>query len=135
MNPGAVGIPPNDPVAAGVPPACAELAARQLAAYNAHDLDAFCACYADDVRVLDHDGNVTLEGAAAFRERYGALFSQWEVGAAVDTRVVAEPHVVDDERWWRTPKGGGERLIGHVLVRYTARDGRIVVAQFFREGT
>ncbi len=113
----------------------AELARAQLEAYNAHDVDAFCACYAADVRVLDADGAVTLEGESAFRERYAALFAEWaDVGAIVDVRLVAEPHVIDDERWWRIRPSDRERLSGRVLVRYTGRDGRIAVVQFFREG-
>jgi hypothetical protein len=113
---------------------CADLAAAQLAAYNAKDLDAFCACYSDDVSVLDADGQTTLLGQAAFRARYDGLFGGWQdVGATVDQRLVLEPHVVDDERWWR--RRGDEAASGRVLVRYTARDGKIAVVQFFREAT
>lgn len=118
-------------------PTCAELAAAQLRAYNARDTDAFCRCYSDDVLVLDSDGGVTLQGMAAFRARYAGLFGQWqEVGAHVGTRLVCEPHVIDDEDWWRSrdgQDGGREEARGRVLVRYTARDGRITTVQFFRE--
>lgn len=110
----------------------AELAAAQLEAYNQRDLEAFCACYSEDVRVLDADGRVTLDGAAAFRETYGGVFAEWKIGAAVDSRLVLEPHAVDDERWWRTHAETGEYREGRVLVRYTERDGKIVVVQFFR---
>jgi hypothetical protein len=111
---------------------CAELAAAQLLAYNTLDLKAFCACYADDVRVLDDAGQVTLEGKPAFAERYAGLFGGWDVvGASVDQRLVLEPHVVDDERWWR--RRPGEEARGRVLVRYTDRSGKIAVVQFFRE--
>ncbi len=109
-----------------------ELAEAQLSAYNAHDIDAFCACYAEDIRVLDADGRVTIDGLAAFRATYGAVFTEWDIGAAVDQRLVLEPHAIDDERWWRTHRTDGRVLSGRVLVRYTARDGKIVVAQFFR---
>ena len=47
----------------------AELSDRQLAAYNAADLEAFCACYHQHVRVLDEDGNATCEGMDSFRAR------------------------------------------------------------------
>ena len=113
--------------------ACADLAAAQLAAYNARDTDAFCACFADDVRVLDAEGALSLAGMDAFRQRYHELFTGWEVvGAAVDERLVLEPHVVDAERWWR--RRGHEAAEGRVLVRYTARGGQIATVQFFREG-
>ena len=46
-----------------------ELAARQLAAYNASDLDAFVACYHEDIQVLDGEEE-TVRGRENFRERY-----------------------------------------------------------------
>jgi hypothetical protein len=49
----------------------------------------------------------------------------------VDERLVLAPHCVDRERWWRTDPATGAVLGGEVLVRYTVRDGRIAVAQFF----
>lgn len=111
---------------------CADLASAQLAAYNARDLDAFCACYSDDVRVLDAEGRVTLEGLAAFRERYAGLFGGWDaIGATVSARLVLEPHAVDDETWWRSRPG--EHHEGRVLVRYTAHAGRIAIVEFLRE--
>ncbi|MGA0173227.1 MAG: nuclear transport factor 2 family protein, partial [Phycisphaerales bacterium] len=76
------------------------LAARQLAAYNAADLDAFCDCYHPEVRVLD-DLEERLVGIAAFRERYRDLFTRWTFGAEVTQRLVLGPHAIDLERWWR----------------------------------
>ncbi|MEC7523017.1 MAG: nuclear transport factor 2 family protein [Myxococcota bacterium] len=108
------------------------LARRQLDAYNAADLDAFCACYHPQVRVLDHDGNEVCVGIEAFRRRYEALFSTRTFGGAVETRLVVGEHCVDHERWWRTDPATGERSEGEVLVRYRLRDGSIGEAQFFR---
>ena len=107
-----------------------EVAQAQLDAYNAKDLDAFCACYTADVRVLDATGAETLRGMDAFRARYAALFADWDtVGAAVDARLVAAPHVIDDERWWRaTPT---ERRAGRVLVRMSVGPAGIHTVQFF----
>lgn len=111
------------------------LATAQLRAYNAHDLDAFCACYADDVRVLDASGAATVTGIADFRERYAQLFTRFEgVGAEVDGRLVVEPHCVERERYWRTDPDTGTAHTGEVLVRYTARDGKIAVVQFMMGG-
>jgi hypothetical protein len=104
----------------------AELAAAQLVAYNAADIDAFCACYHDEVVVLD--GEVEqLRGLEAFRERYVALFATTGFGARVPQRLAAGPHCVDLEVYWRAD--GVER---EVLVRYTERDGRIGLVQFLR---
>ncbi len=77
-----------------------ELADRQLAAYNASDLDAFVACYHEDVRVLDCEEE-TLRGREALRERYRGLFELWSFGAEVPRRVHLNQHCVDYETWWR----------------------------------
>jgi hypothetical protein len=100
------------------------LAAAQLDAYNRADLDAFCACYSNDVSVF-RDGALVSEGAVAFRARYQALFERGDFGARVEARQLEAARVdeggvsvscVDFERWWR---GSGElRAEGEVLARY-----------------
>ena len=108
-----------------------DLAARQLEAYNAADLEAFCACYHEDVVVFD-GGQESLRGLTAFRERYRGMFEAWTFGASVDQRLSCGPHAVDQETWWRIDPESGERSEGEVLVRYTERDGRIGTVQFLR---
>ncbi len=109
------------------------LADAQLRAYNARDLDAFCACYAEDVVVLDADGQVTLRGMAAFRQRYQALFSgHAQVEAHILGRVTLSPHLVELERWHRRKTPDAPTETGLVLVRYTERQGRIAVVAFLR---
>lgn len=108
-----------------------QLAVNQLAAYNAADLDAFCACYSDDVRVLDADGAVSVQGAEAFRERYRPMFERGNFGASVDQRMHLGAHCVDSEAYWRVGPDG-ERTEGRVLVRYFEEDGAIAVVQFLR---
>ena len=111
----------------------AELAARQLEAYNRADLEAFCACYHDQVRVLDEDGRPTMEGLPVFRERYGAMFEKLtEIAAEVETRIVLGSHCVDLEHWSRVDPETGERSTGTVLVRYTERDGKLAIVEFLR---
>lgn len=112
-------------------PTVADLAAAQLAAYNAADLDAFCACYADDVTVLDAAGAVTCQGMEAFRERYRPMFERGNFGASVSTRLHLGDHAMDDEEYWRVGPDGA-RTEGRVLVRYTAHGDTIGVVQFFR---
>ena len=109
----------------------AALAQAQLDAYNAGDLDAFCACYHADVQVFD-DLSESLRGAAAFRERYRALFEAGHFGASVSARLVSGAHCVDEERWWRVDPISGARREGQLLVRYTLRDEKIAVVQFLR---
>jgi hypothetical protein len=109
-----------------------DLARAQLDAYNRADLDAFCACYHPEIRVLDEHGECTLEGIEAFRVRYGGMFERFEqVQASVPHRVGQGRHCVDLEHYSRVERSSQERSGGTVLVRYTERDGLIACAQFF----
>lgn len=111
----------------------ARLAAAQLEAYNRRDIEAFCDCYHEEVRVLDENGEATMEGLTTFRERYGALFEGvTELHAEVDQRLVLGRHCIDHERWSRVLKDSGERSEGVVLVRYTERDGKLAIVEFLR---
>jgi len=47
--------------------------ARQVRAWNEGDLEAFLACFAEDVVVEDADGNVQSMGRDALRTTYGQL--------------------------------------------------------------
>lgn len=112
-------------------PKVVELSNLQLAAYNKADIDAFCACYADDIRVLDADGNCTLEGLAAFRERYGAMFTKLQsIRAEIIGRMTMANHVIEHELWSRVDPESGETQSGEVIVRYTERAGKLALAQF-----
>jgi hypothetical protein len=77
----------------------ADLAQRQLDAYNAHDLDAFCACYAEDVQVYALPTMaLTLEGRAALHARYGPYFEAKRPHAAlVGARLALGTMAIDVE--------------------------------------
>jgi len=109
----------------------AELAQQQLDAYNASDLEAFVACYHQDVRVLNGDEE-SIRGHHDFRERYRTLFAEWDFGATVPERMSLNTHCVDFERWWRVDPKTDERSDGEILVRYEERDGLIGTVQFLR---
>jgi len=91
---------------------------RQVRAYQAFDLDVFCACYAPDVVIEDADGQVTIAGQAALRERYQAMFAQ-HPRAEVVARLAVGSWVADHER-----VQVGERKL-ELLVTYHVRDGCI----------
>jgi len=105
------------------------LAARQLAAYNAGDLDAFVACYHPDVVVWEGEA-VTVRGRDALRDRYVALFEAGGFGATVPARLTEGAHCVDLEAWWREDPESGERTGGRLLVRYTLQGDHIGAVQF-----
>lgn len=106
-----------------------ELAARQLDAYNRSDLEAFVACYHEDVRVLGEEDE-SVRGRDAFRERYRGLFEDWTFGAEVPKRMSLAGHCVDLEHWWRIEPGTGARSEGSVMVHYTEREGLIGTVRF-----
>ena len=87
---------------------------RQVEAFNAHDLDGFCACYSDDVVVVDGDGNEMLSGMEAFRERYRQQF-EGDVSGEIAARLSAGSWVVDRE----IARLAGQTLEG--LVAYRVR--------------
>lgn len=92
----------------------------QLDAYNAHDVDAFLACYAPDAVIRHADGRVLMQGHEQIRARYEKLFeANPSVTAEVPTRIRAGSWVVDEEKVRLTQ---GEL---HVAVGYEVRDGLI----------
>lgn len=114
-------------------PEIVTLSRRQLEAYNRRDIHAFAACFHDEVIVLAEDGTVVHRGIEAFTAAYGAMFAAHaEVRATVSERIVHGAHVVELEHWSRVHGETGVRAEGTVIVRYTAREGRIAIAAFLR---
>lgn len=76
------------------------VAQRQLEAYNARDLDAFVACYADDVELFRPPATApALVGAAALRDFYAReRFGHAGLRAELLHRSVLGATVVDHER-------------------------------------
>ena len=107
------------------------LASRQLEAYNRADLDAFCACYHPEVIVYDAQGQISVQGAQAFRARYAPMFAQGQFGASVPERMVMGEHCIDREFYWREAVADREAAEGEVLVRYRLKDQLIGEVQFF----
>lgn len=110
-------------------PSPAELAAAQLDAYNRKDLDAFCACYSEDVKVWHPpEAQPRLVGMAAFRALYAnGPFLEPAVQAEVRQRMVSGDLVVDHE-WVH---GRGDTPLS-LFVVYRCRGGRIAEVFFHR---
>jgi hypothetical protein len=81
------------------PPTPEELAQRQLDTFNDHDLEPFCAVFADDVEIIELPaGTMSLRGIDAFRARYAEVFrDRPRVHAALVGRLVMGSYVVDQE--------------------------------------
>lgn len=100
----------------------------QLEAYNAQDLDAFCACFAKDCVIADLNGAVTQEGAGQIRERYEDMFAQYPANKAqIVSRIAVGNVVADHERIQRSPD-----LRLEAIAIYTVRDGLISRVDFVR---
>lgn len=94
--------------AAGAAPTPVEVVERQLAAYNAKDLDAFMAFYAPDAELIELPDKPLAKSAAAMRERYRQRFADPILHCTIANRIVIGNKVIDHERIRRTwPEGPG----------------------------
>jgi hypothetical protein len=115
---------PAPPTATGQeqPSAAERVVQRQFDAYNNHDLEAFVAAHAPDVRAYRFRDSLILEGRAALRERFGKLFATApQVHATVDARITHGDFVI----WQETATGlpGGKTNTGIFL--WEVRNGQI----------
>ena len=100
----------------------------QLEAYNARDVDAFVACYADDVVVEDGRGRELTRGRAQLRDDYAQLFAQFpELHCEIVHRISVGEYVIDEE----IVSGRGAESI-HAAAIYRIEHGQIVHVRFLR---
>ncbi|MEZ0332538.1 MAG: nuclear transport factor 2 family protein [Gemmatimonadales bacterium] len=107
-------LPVNDPLGK----AAAATVDRQLAAYNAQDLEGFLATYADSVAVQNLGDTVAVEGKQALRQSTKEWFARApEAKSQSVGRMVMGPFVVDHERLTGAPEGSPVDVIGIFEVR------------------
>ena len=88
---------------------------RVLAALNAHDVDAFVACYAQDATIEDGYDWVAARGHDELRARYGPTFADYpELRVEAISRTVVGAFVVQEEVV--TGRGDGERHAAVYLI-------------------
>ena len=101
---------------------------RQVAAYNAHDLDAFAECYAQDVVIENADGSAMVEGREALRAGYEKLFADKpSLRAEILSRIRVGRWVVDEERVIADP---AEEELHAVAIYLLGDDGLIERVRF-----
>jgi hypothetical protein len=84
----------------------------QLAAYNARDIDTFCACYAENVIIQDLGSPPHLHGRTGLRARYEDLFKNApNLKCTVDRRLVVGNTVIDDELLTGHPRGDNINVV------------------------
>jgi hypothetical protein len=101
---------------------------RQLDAYNARDLDAWLATYAEDARQFEHPATLLTTGHAEIRARTAARFTEPNLHARLIQRVVMGTIVVDHEEVTRTFPEGPGRI--ELVCIYEVRDGKIQTGTF-----
>lgn len=115
---------------ASVPALCADMPSAeavvqsQLDAYNARNMDAFLATYADDAEIFNFPATSATKGKEEIRKRYALRFVDPTLHAVIVKRIVLGNIVIDHERvQLKFPEGDGVLELG---VIYEVRDGRIV---------
>ena len=104
-----------------------EVVQRQLEAYNARDLEAFAATYADGIRIYRMPtADPSISGMEKLRETYRARFASPGLHAEIVNRIAIGDKVIDHER----VVGIKEHAIEAVAV-YEVRDGLIQTVWFF----
>lgn len=96
---------------------------KQLEAYNACNLDAFAATYAENVHITDDSGKLICDGVKQLREVYGPLFAANPNQAAIiENRIAAGPYVIDAE----TVIGRADGKTRHAVAIYKVEGSKIV---------
>lgn len=105
-----------------------EIVQQQLDAYNARDIDAFMACWADDALYYQHPDTLLARGKGEIRERHIARFQEPSLYGERIKRMVVENLVIDQEVVTRNfPQGRGKM---DVLAIYEIDQGKIAKAWF-----
>ena len=103
------------------------VAQAQLDAYNAHDVEALCALYADDACQYRHPDILLAQGRQAIRQRYAERFASSAPSAQLLQRIVSGNTVVDSERVHE------DSSYTELLAIYEVMHGQIAKA-WFRNG-
>ncbi|HEX5453620.1 MAG TPA: nuclear transport factor 2 family protein [Stellaceae bacterium] len=106
--------------------------ARQLAAYNARDIESFMAEWHDDARYFAHPDELLADGAAAIRARHLARFEEPDLHGRLMARMSVDNLVVDHELVSRNFAEG--RGTVSVIAIYQVEGGKIARA-WFKQGT
>ncbi len=104
------------------------LVQQQLDAYNAHDLDALLATYAEDANLFEHPATLLASGHSQLRARFALRFQEPNLHAHLINRLVMDRFVIDHERVTRTfPEGPGTI---ELVATYEIVDGKIINVWF-----
>jgi len=95
----------------------------QLDAYNARDMEAFLATYADEAELYNFPASLQTKGKVEMRKRYAARFSDPSLHAIITQHVAMGNAVIDHERIQvALPEGPG---VMEAIAIYEVKDGKI----------
>lgn len=101
---------------------------KQLEAYNARDIEAFMAWWADDCQYFAFPSTLLASSAAEIRERHVERFKEPDLYGRLLTRIVVGNIVIDHETVTRNfPEGKGEVDVACI---YEIENGKIAKAWF-----
>lgn len=103
------------------------LAQQQLNAYNAHDLEAFLAPYADDVEIYTFPDKLMMKGKEEMRKNYQFVTTTPKLYCRLVNRIAEGNTVIDQEEVW----GFGGKPI-HAVAIYKIEDGKIQKVYFIQ---
>jgi hypothetical protein len=112
----------------GVAPHVEAVVARQLEAYNAHDIEAFMAAWHEDAEYFEHPAKLLARGAAEIRARHVVRFKEPDLYGKLMARMSVENLVVDREVVIRNFPEGRGRV--DVIAIYDVEGDKIVRAWF-----
>ena len=108
-----------------------EIVDRQLALYNARDLEPYLALFDAAAELVDlPSGKVLARGIEDIRALYAARFANPDLYCRVHARMELGTHAIDRETLHGLPGGPVE-----VLALYEVRQGLITRIHFLREPT
>ncbi|HMU46459.1 MAG TPA: amidohydrolase family protein [Chitinophagaceae bacterium] len=103
------------------------LAQQQLNAYNAHDLEAFLAPYAENVEIYDISGKLLMKGKEQMRKDYQFITKTPKLFCRILDRMVQGNTVIDHEEVW----GFGEKPFYGIAI-YKTENGKISKVYFIQ---
>lgn len=102
--------------------------ARQLEAYNSHDIEAFMAEWSPRARYYEYPDGLLANCADQIRARHSERFTEEPLHGKLISRTVLGSRVVDHEKVTRRfPEGIGEI---EVVAVYIVDGGKIIDARF-----
>ena len=105
-----------------------QLAQQQLNAYNGHNLEAFLAPYAEDVKVYTFPNKLNFEGKETMRKNYQFIEQNRELHCELVNRIVEGNTVIDHEKVTVSK----DRPPFNAVAIYKIKDGKISEVYFIQ---